>query len=396
MSFAVSCVSAMTVLVIYFNQRKATEIATMTFAESMDRQGCKKLAVNAILESKYEKHLSEIYPYIDRETLESNIKMQLTKKLIEADKPDAGNKQDKRPGYIPSILICGPRGCGKSVVMANILKDRAAVVPITYDGSTDKEFAEAVFRSLSINLPSSTDPKSFLIQVLEMLRKEKTNKPIFLVEVDKRFGSSNLESLLLFLKTLGDDCKLVLPIVILSSSHSALGLKIEPGALRSRFIDITDLTHDESRKFFSELLKKLELPEHTEKDVIEWGIENIGNRLVHLHAVASQLPTEFTLKEFKSVVTQIHEQNMDSCELAFNEFSNEFPLINQDKVLKQLERGLKLKELCEELKCTSSKLLTVNGSIEPHVFYVCPSDFTVRLGSKFMEKHVMNLTKSRR
>ena len=51
-------------------------------------------------------------------------------------------------------------------------------------------------------------------------------RPIFIVEVDKKFPSESLEELLLLMKQLGDDSKLVKPIVVLSSSRSALGLNI--------------------------------------------------------------------------------------------------------------------------------------------------------------------------
>lgn len=382
-------------MLAYLDQKKMTEYQRKTYEESIDRERVKILAKQAMLGSVYKKDLSKIKPYIDRRTLESSIKMKLMDNFIEADMPDAGKKpgaSESVTGYSPSFVICGPRGCGKSVIMANIVKDTTAVVPISYRGSTDKEFIEAVFQSLNINLPSNTKPETFLREVL--LAVNETKKPTFLVEVDKRFGSSDLENLLLLLKTLGDDSKLLLPIVVLSSSHSAFGLDIDPVLLRTYFIDVTDLTHDETWKFFNALLMKLGLPEHEKEEEIKFAIENIGNRLTDLHTMAKQLPTDFTLEIFRSVVKEYHEWSMMRCRLAFAKFRNKFPHIQQDKLLKRLERGLILDDLCKELKCDTSEFLTANSNIQPHVFYVSPTDSTVTLASKFMVEFIKNIIKN--
>ena len=48
-----------------------------TYHETVDKQGVKTRAVTAILNSKYEKNISDIHPFIERAELESQLKMEL-------------------------------------------------------------------------------------------------------------------------------------------------------------------------------------------------------------------------------------------------------------------------------------------------------------------------------
>ena len=77
--------------------------------------------------------------------------------------------------------------------------------PNFFNGKDGTDFAKAVFQSLSIRLPANADPVTFLRDILHMLSK----RPIFIVEVDKKFPSKSLEELLLLMKQLGDDSNLL-------------------------------------------------------------------------------------------------------------------------------------------------------------------------------------------
>ena len=67
--------------------------------------------------------------------------------------------------------------------------------------------------------------KAILENALEEMKMQGHKMPVFVVEVDKKFCSASLENLLLLLKNLGHDNKLVQSVVILSSSHVAFGMK---------------------------------------------------------------------------------------------------------------------------------------------------------------------------
>ena len=109
------------------------------------------------------------------------------------------------------------------------MRERSAVIKIFYEGEISGDFAIAVLRSLNVTLPDSTDPMTFLLDVVTKLEEKHT----LVVEVDTRFGSKRLEDLLLLMKRFGDDLQLVQPVVILSSSRAALTLEINASSLRA-------------------------------------------------------------------------------------------------------------------------------------------------------------------
>jgi hypothetical protein len=130
-----------------------------------------------------------------------------------------------------------------------------AVVKGFFRGESEDDFAIAVLQSLKVTLLDNTNPMTFLLDVLTELEE----KPTFLVEVDRRFGSKRLEQLLLLMKRLGDDMQLVQPIVVLSSSRSALTLEINASSLRVKLIPIPHLTENECRQFLQKVMDGLKL-----------------------------------------------------------------------------------------------------------------------------------------
>ena len=284
--------------------------------------------------------------------------------------------------FIPTTIICGPRGCGKSTLINESMQKRSAVVKIFYEGENSEDFAIAVLRSLRITLPDNTDPVTFLLEVLEMLN----TKPIFVMEVDKRFGSKHLEQLLLLLKRLGDDLQLMVPIVVLSSSRSALSLELSATSLRAEFFPITDLTENECRQFLQSVMDTLKISDDEKRQAIDFGMRHIGNRLVDLHAVANCIRQVkcSSLEEYQSVVITYSKQQIQSYQAAFATFALKCPRIRDRHVLEKLTNGLEILDLCKALGISQEELLELNSTIEPHVLYICPNDCTVIYGSHFM------------
>ena len=222
--------------------------------------------------------------------------------------------------FITTVIVSGPHGCGKSVMIASILKDISAVVPIFFNGKDGTDFAKAVFQSLKITLPANVDPVTFLRDVLNMLPK----RPIFVVEVDTKFPSESLQDLLLLMKHLGDDTKLVKPIVVLSSSRSALSLKIGTAKLRAKYITVADITYAEGQQFFHEVLSSVGITGNEKQQGIDFALEKTGTRLVDLHIVAERLREsknkKYSLEQFQSAIVENSKQEMLLAALAFKEF----------------------------------------------------------------------------
>ena len=100
--------------------------------------------------------------------------------------------------FLPTVVICGPCGCGKSTLVAEIFDTISSVVTVSYKGCSIDEFASAIFESLELPCPDSMTPATFLKAVLKEIRNRWHQRPTVIVEVDKRFDRAHLENLLLY------------------------------------------------------------------------------------------------------------------------------------------------------------------------------------------------------
>ena len=101
-------------------------------------------------------------------------------------------------------------------------------------------------------------PGNFLVMVLKEIRNMGHRRLTVVIEVDKRFDDSHLEELLLLCKRLGDDFRLMTPTVVLSSSRSAFSMNINARELRAKFVEVSDLSDEESHYSWFNALKVME------------------------------------------------------------------------------------------------------------------------------------------
>ena len=333
----------------------------------------KKKAITAIVNSRQQK--KDVCYYVERLNLRNELMICLGKK----------SKSELEEGkYISTAVICGPRGSGKSTLAADIFDDVPSVVRVSYNGSSIDEFALALFRSLNLQCPNTMSPGNFLVMVLKEIRNMGHQRPTVVIEVDKRFDGPHLEELLLLCKRLGDDFRLMTPIVILSSSRSAFSMNINAIELRAKFVEVSDLSNEESRCFWFNALKVMEGSDDMKKKAVDMAMSAIGNRLIHLHTV--------TEKRYKSVdefmlAIEIHQMRcQNSYGNAFSEFTKLYPKLKEKKVQQKLINGqYSLFQFCKELDTTPKELTNQNGLIEPHVLYISPGSYRVDIGSHFLK-----------
>ena len=154
-------------------------------------------------------------PFVER-TLTYELKCRL----------DRDTKEGTSSSLLQMTLVCGPRGSGKSTLVANVLEGKTGIVPISYQGSSDDEFALAVLEALKVPCPQGVQPLSLVNETLVGIKTKHQLTPLFFIEVDVRYTSKQLVNLLLLLKRFGDDRKLVKSVVVVSSSRAALTLEI--------------------------------------------------------------------------------------------------------------------------------------------------------------------------
>ena len=131
---------------------------------------------------------------------------------------------------IVTLLVSGPRGAGKTILVNKALKGRNGVIdfkPAADTDVTNETLVEAIMNELEIEYTAGLNPTTMLMKILKDI------KPILIVEVNDHCTSEGLQSLLLRLKSWGADKMLVRPIVVVSSSRSAFSLTIGLKELRT-------------------------------------------------------------------------------------------------------------------------------------------------------------------
>ena len=76
--------------------------------------------------------------------------------------------------------------------------------------------------------------------------------------------------------------------MVLSSSRSAFSMNINAIELRAKFVEVSDLSDEESRYFWFNALKVMEGSDDMKKKAVDMAMSAIGNRLIHLHAVTEK------------------------------------------------------------------------------------------------------------
>ena len=111
------------------------------------------IAITKILQSEC-KHVKP-NPFVER-TLTFELKYRL----------DRDTKEGTSSSLLQTTLVCGPRGSGKSTLVANVLEGKTGIVPISYQGSSDDEFALAVLEALKVPCPQGVQPLSLVNEAL--------------------------------------------------------------------------------------------------------------------------------------------------------------------------------------------------------------------------------------
>ena len=198
---------------------------------------------------------------------------------------------------VPTCVIHGPRGTGKSTVAkamaSEIANDRPVlVVTLEHSVNSENDLAHSIIDAAAKNtkIPEGLHATTVLRAALESINNtgDINQVPVIVLEMDKRFKAKQLETVLLQLKTWGADLKLVHFVIVLSSSFTALGLKIGHTQLRAQYACVGDLSDRQARTYLKERVQNLS------EDVVDRICKQIGFRILDLHKLSVLLIREAT------------------------------------------------------------------------------------------------------
>ena len=307
-----------------------------------------------------------------------------------------------------TLMVCGPRGSGKSTAVRDSLEGRKGVVvaKFAYDDShLGQRLAHAITESMGLHTNKQVDHLEVVVNSLKEIRSERGyaglgHPPVLVVEVNKRFTSPTaLEELVLTLKDWGHDEALVCPIVVLSTSKAAMGLKIGVDELRAEFATVGDLTEEEAKCYIKQLCQELEL-EGAEDDAVvskcaEEVVHALGSRLLHLDSFADKMrfskhtSNQTSLKNLVQLAAE-HERNMlKGSRRALKLFHKHFPKAHKKDLkdhFKEPGAAVDVDEFSDIVGEEVPTVLDRLSDIQPHPFYVDPKTQTVVVGSIFVQK----------
>ena len=170
---------------------------------------------------------------------------------------------------------------------------------------------------------------------------------------------------MLICKRLGDDLKLVAPVVVLSSSTAVFGMHISPGDLRAKFVEVDDLSEVEACSLLFKALEKVEGSHDMKKIAVDLAISETGTRLVHLHCVVSETQSR-SLDEFILMAKLCQQQYEDLYHMAFIQFVELCPKLKTKRYYTRSQ--------VESVNCVNFlryyvQIIEHNGQIEPHLLY---------------------------
>ena len=318
------------------------------------------------------------------------------KDIVEKIKKAIGPKSSD--DYMPTIIVYGPRGSGKSTavqIAVNQEKRPVLLVRITAADMKDGSFRDLAFKIIdsaiqkaatkatSVSIPKRVHSSSILTGALRQVKQ----LPIIILEVDVKFPPEELQQLLVQLKSWGDDSRLAQFILVLSSANTALGLTISASNLRTRYLFVDDLNEEEVKEFL-----RSKFPNISES-TIQHVHTRVGNRILHLKEVASGIkeadikePTDSDLMKFSDeYAKEADKENF----AGLNLFLENCKTIPPPSLFEAVLQGqVNLKEFSKAFGMTMKKMIEIFLQPPPHPFYVHPRTLMVTVGSHFMEKAI--------
>ena len=302
-----------------------------------------------------------------------------------------------------TVIVCGPRGSGKTAAVRESLEGRKGVVVATLPSEScdqmSQKLAYAITKSLGLHTNKQVDHTEVVVNALKIIRDETYaglgHPPFLVVEVNKRFTSPALEELALTLKDWGHDEGLVCPIVVLSTSRAAMGLEIGMVELRAEFACVRDLDHKEAKGYIEKLCREVKLEEANDAAAVSKCAEEVaglvGSRLLHLDSFADRVrssnPTN--LKGLVQLAAEYEDRRLEDSKGALRQFHQRFPNAHKKDLyglFKKPGAAMRMNEFSDMVGKDVPTVLDELSKIQPHPFYVDPKTRTVVVGSVFIQK----------
>ena len=150
------------------------------------------------------------------------------------------------PQMTQSIIVTGARGVGKTIAVKSALKD---IVRVLYINETVSllDFGQALAKKLGATKDNRT-----LYFVREVLLKAKNSNiiPTMVIEVDHKWSTADVQSLLHWCKRISGDDRLAKIVVVISSAINSHNFTVRISELRGFVLNLKECNDAEAMKYF--------------------------------------------------------------------------------------------------------------------------------------------------
>ena len=198
------------------------------------------------------------------------------------------------------------------------------------------------------HIPSGINKGTIIREALKELKRFKCES-ILLVEVNAQCSLSELQEILTRMKEWGDDLHLCKPVVVLSSSRSALAMTIGLRELRVICEFIPNLTDEEVCSFVTQMLSEFNANESNINELVKDVLPVVGNTLGVLHSIMFSLKKD-ECRSAEAAARKIREHRKNLRNEYFCAFSDLMKLLKLEQVQSGREYSNDMCVLCERFR----------------------------------------------
>ena len=283
--------------------------------------------------------------------------------------------------YEPSIMVCGPRGVGKSTIMQKAFEDKKGVIHVQPDPVTVDNFYAAIL-GFAMLKESSINKRKL---VLEALKEIEGRKPTLVVEINEKCGADHLMALLVELKKVVSESRLANYFIVVSTSRASLLVPMSMDELRVQPMFIKDPPPDVIERYLDQVLSPY-LDATSQKKLTKLFIEELGTTFLDVSNAGSaiRLQLERGLPPNDVLLTFISRRKKEYQEACsdFLKMMKDIDKREQKRLLAGIVNGtLHVTDLADALKNTKQEFLDRISKLHPHPLYSHPSTQLVTVGN---------------
>ena len=345
--------------------------------------------------------------YIQRMGEDTHAKQQLLSEAL----VEARLENDEEKEYIPiptleskilnyvhasdpsrTVMVCGPRGSGKSTAVYHALMKEKGVVHLNLTTGTLDEFESQILETVDFKRYDLKKVNVIHKALLDIRRRGK-KPPTFIVEVNNQCTSKCIFDLLVRMKEWTSDVHLANFVVVLSLSQAALTIPVGLEELRVSALSIQDPPNNVVEKRLDMYLKTLKDYKSTEKErklIFENHISMLGTRFLYVMGLIGTCKEQKceTVKDVQAVSKIYTDRVVKSCEKAVDTFLEKNKKGLHDKKLLQdlVAEKVDLDQLCKAVGKEDETFLDQLAKLHPRPIFVEPMTKLVLAGNYAAKK----------